>query len=128
MMLLRTHHEAIIVSDYAASKRFYTQALGLEIGSEAHRVERHSYRLDLRQPDGTQIELFSLPNSTKRPSYPEACGLRHLAFEVTDIESAVSELQRHEITVENARVDEHTGKRFSFFADPDDLPLELYER
>jgi glyoxylase I family protein len=128
MMLLRIHHVAIIVSDYEVSKRFYTQTLGLEVVSEVHRKERNSYKLDLRLADGIQIELFSFPDPPKRPSYPEACGLRHLAFVVADIDLAVEELQSHGVVVEEIRVDEHTGKRFTFFADPDGLPLELYER
>jgi glyoxylase I family protein len=128
MKLLRTHHVAIIVSDYEASRRFYTEILGLEIVSEVHRAERNSYKLDLRLPDATQIELFSFPDPPKRPSYPEACGLRHLAFEVADIDAAVAEIQGRGVPVEPVRVDEHTGKRFTFFADPDGLPLELYER
>jgi glyoxylase I family protein len=127
MNLLRTHHVAIIVSDYEVSRRFYTQTLGLEVVSENHRTERNSYKLDLRLPDGTQIELFSFPDPPRRPSYPEACGLRHLAFEVADIDETIVELQSHGVAVEQVRVDEHTGKRFTFFADPDGLPLELYE-
>jgi glyoxylase I family protein len=127
MNILRTHHVAIIVSDYEVSRRFYTQTLGLEVVSENHRTERNSYKLDLRLPDGTQIELFSFPDPPRRPSYPEACGLRHLAFEVADIDETIVELQSHGVAVEQVRVDEHTGKRFTFFADPDGLPLELYE-
>jgi glyoxylase I family protein len=128
MKLLRTHHVAIICSDYEASKRFYTQTLGLEVVSEVHRSERRSYKLDLRLPDGTQIELFSFPDPPRRLSYPEACGLRHLAFEVADLDEAVAELGRQGVAVERVRIDESTGKRFTFFADPDGLPLELYER
>jgi glyoxylase I family protein len=128
MKLLRTHHVALICSDYETSKEFYTRTLGLEVVSEVHRKERHSYKLDLRLPDGTQIELFSFPDPPKRPSYPEACGLRHLAFEVADIDEAVGDLRSRGVAVENVRVDEHTGKRFTFFADPDGLPLELYEK
>jgi glyoxylase I family protein len=128
MRLLRTHHVAIICSDYESSRRFYTETLGLEIISEVHRKERDSYKLDLRIPDGTQIELFSFPDPPKRLSYPEACGLRHLAFEVADIDEAVAHLQGQGVTVEVVRMDELTGKRFTFFADPDGLPLELYER
>ena len=127
MKLLRTHHVAIISSDYSKSKRFYTEILELEIVSEVHRAERNSYKLDLRLPDGTQIELFSFPNPPARPSYPEACGLRHLAFEVADIDEAVENLRGKGVVVEPVRIDEHTGKRFTFFADPDGLPLELYE-
>jgi glyoxylase I family protein len=128
MILVRTHHVAIIVSDYEISKRFYTETLGLRVVSEVHRQDRNSYKLDLRLPDGTQIELFSFPDPPKRLSYPEACGLRHLAFEVADIDVAVGDLRGRGVAVEAVRVDEHTGKRFTFFADPDGLPLELYER
>jgi glyoxylase I family protein len=128
MKILRTHHVAIICSDYDASKRFYAETLGLEIIREVHRSERGSYKLDLRASDGVQIELFSFPNPPQRLSYPEACGLRHLAFEVSDIDEAVKELEEKGVLVERVRIDEHTGKRFTFFADPDGLPLELYER
>jgi glyoxylase I family protein len=128
MKILRTHHVAVICSDYETSKRFYTQILGLEVVSEVYRRQRNSYKLDLRIPDGIQVELFSFPGPPKRPSYPEACGLRHLAFEVPDIDQAVAELQVAGVSVEPVRVDEYTGKRFTFFADPDGLPLELYER
>lgn len=128
MRLLRTHHIAIICSEYEMSRRFYTEILGLDIISEVHRKERNSYKLDLRIPDGTQIELFSFSNPPRRLSYPEACGLRHLAFEVVNIDEAVAHLQSEGVAVEVVRVDEFTGKRFTFFADPDGLPLELYER
>ncbi len=128
MKILRTHHVAIICSDYERSRRFYTEVLGLEVVSEVYRAERRSYKLDLRLPDGTQIELFSFPDPPKRLSCPEACGLRHLAFEVADVGAAVAELEGLGVTVEPVRVDEQTGRRFTFFADPDGLPLELYER
>jgi glyoxylase I family protein len=127
MRLLGTHHVAIISSNYAISKRFYTEILKLEIVSEVYRDDRDSYKLNLRLPDQTEIELFSFPDPPRRPSYPEACGLRHLAFAVDDLEQAVADLRRHEVSVEDIRVDEYTGKRFTFFADPDGLPLELYE-
>jgi glyoxylase I family protein len=127
MKILGTHHVAIICSDYERSKRFYTHVLGLEVVAEVFRQERDSYKLDLRLPDGKQIELFSFPNPPKRLSYPEACGLRHLAFEVANVEEAVEELSKQGVAVEKVRVDEYTGKRFTFFADPDGLPLELYE-
>ena len=126
--LSRTHHVAVICSDYERSRQFYVEILGLEVVREVHRRERDSYKLDLRLPDGTQIELFSFPDPPRRPSYPEACGLRHLAFEVADVNEAVRELQGKGFVVEPVRIDEHTGKRFTFFADPDGLPLELYER
>ena len=127
MTILGTHHAAVICSDYERSKRFYTEVLGLEVVAEVYRADRNSYKLDLRLPDGTQVELFSFPDPPKRPSYPEACGLRHLAFRVPDVAAAVAELQACGVAAEPVRVDESTGKRFTFFADPDGLPLELYE-
>jgi glyoxylase I family protein len=127
-LVLGTHHVAVICSDYERSKRFYAEVLGLEVISEVYREARRSYKLDLKLPDGTQVELFSFPDPPTRPSYPEACGLRHLAFAVADLDAAVAHLQKHGVAVEPVRVDEHTGRRFTFFADPDGLPLELYER
>jgi len=127
MLFDRIHHAAIICSDYAVSKRFYTEILGLTVVREVHRRERGSYKLDLALPDGAQIELFSFPEPPPRPSYPEACGLRHLAFVTPDLDGAVRDLQDKGVSVEPVRVDEHTGRRFTFFADPDGLPLELYE-
>ena len=127
MEISRIHHIAIIASDYARSKRFYTEVLGLEILAEAYRSQRDSWKLDLRVSDGVQIELFSFPSPPPRVSRPEACGLRHLAFVVSDIEQAIVHLKDRAIEVEPVRVDEYTGKRFTFFADPDGLPLELYE-
>jgi glyoxylase I family protein len=127
MNISRVHHLAVICSDYAKSKRFYTEILRLPILSEIHRADRDSYKLDLALPDGIQIELFSFPNAPSRLSYPEACGLRHLAFEVCDLDHAVAMLASHGVSVEEVRVDELTGKRYTFFADPDGLPLELYE-
>jgi glyoxylase I family protein len=121
------HHVAIICSDYEKSRYFYSNILGLAIVSESYRPERASHKLDLALPDGTQIELFSFPDPPQRPSYPETCGLRHLAFAVRDLEQAVARLSAHGIVVEEVRVDELTGKRYTFFADPDGLPLELYE-
>lgn len=123
----KIHHVAIICSDYEISKEFYVEKLGFEIIREIYREERQSYKLDLKIGE-SQIELFSFPNSPKRPSYPEACGLRHLAFEVDDIEEAVKELKGKNIQVEEVRIDEYTGKKFTFFNDPDGLPLELYEK
>ena len=127
MNLLRLHHAAIIASDYSRSKAFYTEVLGLRIIAETYREARDSWKLDLELPDGTQIELFSFSDPPKRPSYPEACGLRHLAFTVADMAEAVNLLEAKGVAVEPVRVDELTGKRFTFFADPDGLPLELYE-
>ena len=123
----KIHHVAIICSNYEISKEFYVEKLGFEIIRELYREERQSYKLDLKLGE-SQIELFSFPNSPKRPSYPEACGLRHLAFEVDDIEEAVKELKGKNIQVEEIRIDEYTEKKFTFFNDPDGLPLELYEK
>ena len=127
-MLLRIHHTAIICADYARSRHFYTEVLGLRVIAETYREARRSYKLDLALPDGSQIELFSFPGAPPRPSYPEAQGLRHLAYEVDDVASGKRELEAKGVVVEPVRVDELTGKRFTFFADPDGLPLELYER
>ncbi|MFA0508077.1 MULTISPECIES: VOC family protein [unclassified Vibrio] len=126
-MLKGIHHAAIICSDYQASKRFYTEILKLEIIAENYREARQSYKLDLALPNGAQIELFSFPNAPERPSFPEAQGLRHLAFCVDDVQQIKSYLERQGIEVEPIRVDEFTGKSFTFFADPDGLPLELYQ-
>jgi glyoxylase I family protein len=127
MSFLSIHHVAIICSDYERSKHFYTQILGLKIIAEAYRAERQSYKLDLAVADGTQLELFSFPNPPERPSRPEACGLRHLAFAVADVEQIKMDLEQKGIVVEPIRVDEYTSKKFTFFADPDGLPLEVYE-
>lgn len=127
MPFLGFHHIAIICRDYTRSKRFYTEILGAEIIAETYRAERESYKLDLRFPDGSQIELFSFPNPPSRPTTPESCGLRHLAFRVERVEQAVAYLQNFAISCEPVRIDPLTGKRFTFFRDPDDLPLELYE-
>lgn len=127
MRLNKIHHIAIIASNYEVSKKFYTEILGLEVIREVYRKERDSYKLDLKLGD-SEIELFSFPNAPVRPSYPEARGLRHLAFEVDNIDEAITELNLHGIECEPIRIDEFTGKRFTFFEDPDKLPLELYER
>jgi glyoxylase I family protein len=127
MKILRLHHVAVICSDYQQSRRFYTEVLGLPSISEFYRAERDSYKLDLALPGGGQIELFSFPRPPQRPTRPEACGLRHLALAVADIQAAVEHIRRHGITVEAVRVDELTGKRYTFFADPDGLPIEFYE-
>ncbi len=126
-MLKRIHHAAIICSDYPRSKAFYVGVLGLEIIAENYREARDSYKLDLALPDGSQIELFSFPDAPVRPSYPEAQGLRHLAFCVDDVTAAKQKLEQQGIVVEPIRVDEFTGKQYTFFADPDGLPLELYQ-
>jgi glyoxylase I family protein len=127
MKLLNVHHIAIICSDYQKSKSFYTEMLGLEIIKETFRSERNSYKLDLKVNETTQLELFSFPHPPSRVSRPEACGLRHLAFGVADIQESVRELKQRGIDCEEIRIDEITNKRFTFFSDPDDLPLELYE-
>jgi len=128
LQLNAIHHIAIICSNYDVSKKFYTEVLGLKIVGEFYREQRKSWKLDLALGDRYSIELFSFPDPPERVSRPEACGLRHLAFEVGDIEKAVNELKQKNIFVEDVRVDEFTGKRFTFFADPDGLPIELYER
>ncbi|MEC5217173.1 glyoxylase I family protein [Actimicrobium sp. GrIS 1.19] len=126
-MLLRIHHAAIICADYARSRRFYVETLGLTVVAEHFRAERNSWKLDLALPDGAQIELFSFPDAPPRPSWPEAQGLRHLAFAVNDVARCKAELEAAGIAVEPIRIDEFTQRRFVFFADPDGLPLELYE-
>lgn len=127
-MLLGIDHVAIICSDYPKSKHFYSELLGLPIIHEEYRTERDSYKLDLALPDGSQLELFSFPEAPKRPSFPEAQGLRHLSFRVNDIDAAVKWLRNNNISTQQIRVDSITNRRFVFFNDPDELPLELYER
>ncbi|MEH2168462.1 MAG: VOC family protein [Nostoc sp.] len=128
MKTIGIHHIAIICSDYDRSKKFYVEVLGFSIIQETFRAERNSYKLDLKVAENTQIELFSFPNPPERPSKPEACGLRHLAFQVDDVKETVFYLKSKGLEVENIRVDEITGKKFTFFKDPDNLPLEIYER
>lgn len=124
----KVHHIAIICSDYQKSKHFYNEILGLKIVQEIYREARQSYKLDLAIGDNYVIELFSFVNPPLRPSRPESCGLRHLAFEVTNVEEAKAALEQKGVAVEPIRIDEFTGKKFTFFADPDDLPLEIYEQ
>ncbi|MEH2397585.1 SMU1112c/YaeR family gloxylase I-like metalloprotein [Nostoc sp.] len=121
------HHVAIICSNYDRSKNFYVEVLGFSIIQETFRAERNSYKLDLKVAENTQIELFSFPNPPQRFSSPEACGLRHLAFKVDDIEETIFYLNSQGVETENIRIDEITGKKFTFFKDPDNLPLEIYE-
>ena len=121
------HHIAIICSDYQQSKKFYTEVLGFSVVHEEYRKERDSYKLDLAINNETQIELFSFPNPPKRVTSPEACGLRHLAFHVHNIDEVVSYLQSRDIEVEEIRTDPITQRRFTFLRDPDNLPLELVE-
>ena len=127
-LLNSIHHIAIICSDYEASKKFYTEIFGLTIIKETFRAERDSYKLDLALNGVYTIELFSFPNPPKRPSRPEAMGLRHLAFEVDDLEEVIHHLDKNNILSEAIRIDEITGKRFTFIADPDALPIEFYEK
>ena len=128
MKLRRIHHVAIICSDYERSKRFYTEVLGLTVLAETHQPRRNSFKLDLALPDGGKIELFHFPHAPQRLSYPEAQGLRHFAFEVDDVLQWKTHLEAHGVTVEQVRLDEYTHRQFVFFADPDNLPIELYER
>ncbi len=124
----RIHHIAIICSDYERSKKFYTEILGLELVREIYRKERDSFKADLALNGQYVIELFSFPHPPQRLSRPEGTGLRHLAFEVNDIDKAVDFLQQHSITAEPVRTDEATGKQFTFIEDPDGLPIEFYEK
>ena len=124
---MKIHHIAIICSDYQVSKNFYTEVLGLQILREVYREERDSYKLDLGIGDHYVIELFSFPNPPARPSRPESCGLRHLAFSVENIEEKRNELTRKGLICEDIRIDEFTDRKFFFIQDPDDLPLEFYE-
>jgi glyoxylase I family protein len=128
LTLKAVHHIAIICSNYQRSKEFYTEVLGFTVLAEVYRAERNSYKLDLGLNGQYTIELFSFPSPPPRVSRPEATGLRHLAFEVDNLDEAVKELQLHHIEPEPIRVDEFTRKRFTFFSDPDQLPIELYEK
>ena len=127
-MLNKIHHIAVICSNYFESKKFYTEILGLEIIREVYRKERDSYKLDLALNGQYIIELFSFPNPPERVSSPEARGLRHLCFEVDNVEKAIQNIQNKGIVTENIRIDEITGKKFCFFQDPDKLPIEFYEK
>ncbi|MBK0384143.1 VOC family protein [Pedobacter sp. SD-b] len=126
-MIKTLHHIAIICSDYEKSKQFYTEVLGFKIEQEILRKERQSYKLDLSLNGTYLIELFSFPNPTERPSRPEATGLRHIAFGVENLDESVEMLKNKGIEAEPIRIDEFTDKRFTFFADPDNLPIEFYE-
>lgn len=128
MKINAIHHIAILTDDYEQSKRFYTEVLGFEVIRETYRAERQSYKLDLAIAGHYQVELFSFPEFRERGSYPEAKGLRHLAFAVDDVEAAAMELKARNIPVEPVRIDELTNKKFVFFADPNGQPLELYEK
>jgi glyoxylase I family protein len=128
LIINKVHHIAIICSNYAVSKQFYTEVIGLEILNETYRAERDSYKLDLALNGNYVIELFSFPNPPKRPSRPEATGLRHLAFEVNNLEEVVLKMNSLNISIEPIRIDEFTDKKFTFIADPDGLPIEFYEK
>ncbi len=128
LKLNHVHHIAIICKNYEVSKNFYTKVLGFTIKQEVYRKERDSYKLDLSLNGKYVIELFSFPNTPTRPSRPEAAGLRHIAFEVDSIDDTVVELSKHNIIAELVRIDEFTKKKFTFIADPDDLPIEFYEK
>lgn len=128
LKLNRIHHVAVICSDYQKSKHFYMDILGLKAVQEVYREERNSYKLDLEVGDHYQIELFSFPNPPQRPGNPEAADLRHLAFEVDSVEESVKYLVSQGVDVEPIRIDHLTGKRYTFFKDPDGLPLEFYEK
>jgi glyoxylase I family protein len=121
------HHIAIICADYEKSKRFYTEILGFQIKNEVYREERQSFKLDLSLNGHYLIELFSFPDPPQRLSRPESTGLRHIAFGVNSIEEACLFLKDNQIETEDIRIDEYTGRKFTFFADPDDLPIEFYE-
>lgn len=126
-MFNRIHHVAVICSDYAKSKRFYVEILGLKVVRETYREDRKSFKLDLTVGGKYQLELFSFPNPPQRVSSPEACGLRHIAFEVENVRAVAEILADKGIQVEPIRVDEQMHKHFTFFRDPDDLPIEIYE-
>ena len=127
MNIERLHHIAIICSNYEVSKQFYTKILGFKIENEVYRKERNSYKLDLSLNGQYLIELFSFPNPPARQTRPEATGLRHISFGAKDIENSIAILKSQNIITEPIRIDEYTGKKFTFFTDPDNLPLEIYE-
>lgn len=126
-MLDIIHHIAIIVSDIEAAKKFYVTKLGFPIIRENYRPERGDWKLDLSMNDTTELELFAVKNPPERVSRPEACGLRHLAFKVESVDNMVKELARREIECEPVRLDAYTGKKLTFFFDPDGLPIEIHE-
>ena len=127
MNLSKIHHIAIIVSDYEAAKDFYVNKLGVSIIRENYRAERKDWKLDLSVNEHTELEIFAEPNPLKRVNYPKACGLRHLAFCVESVEQTVGELEEVGIECEPIRADDYTGKKITFFHDPDGRPLELHE-
>lgn len=128
MKLNKIHHVAIICSNYEQSKKFYVETLGLEVVEETYQEARKSYKLDLAVGECYQIELFAFPEAPERVNYPEARGLRHIAFEVDDILTSIEELNQQGVLTESLRVDALTNKKFTFFKDPDGLPIEIYEK
>ena len=126
--LNKVHHIAIICSDYECSLKFYTDILGLRVVAEHYRADRQSYKTDLAIGNSYVVELFSFPSPPQRQSHPEQAGLRHLAFEVDNIEETARQLSEKNIPTEPIRTDEYTGKRFFFIQDPDNQPIELYEK
>lgn len=126
--LTRLHHVALITQQYETSKKFYTEVLGFDITAEVYRAERDSWKLDLCLNGQYTLELFSFPNPKTRASFPEACGLRHIAFEVEDVEAARNWLKKNKVDCQDIRIDEYTGKRFFFFYDPDQQPIEIYAK
>lgn len=127
-MLQGFHHVALICADAERSRRFYVDVLGFRVAAEHYRAERRSWKIDLDGPGGMRLELFTFPGAPPRPSRPEAQGLRHLAFSVADVQAVRARLQAHGIECEDIRIDEYTGRRFFFCADPDQLPIEFYEQ
>ena len=126
-MFNRIHHIAIICSNYLRSKHFYVDLLELQIVREVYRQDRKSFKLDLQVGDQYQIELFSFPDPPARVSDPEACGLRHIAFEVDSVRDIAQKLSARGVEVEPIRIDEATNKSYTFFRDPDGLPIEIHE-
>lgn len=127
MNLSAIHHVAIIVSDYEKAKDFYVEKLRFPVIRENYRPDRKDWKIDLQLSDSVELEIFVEPNAPERVNYPEACGLRHLAFQVVSVEETVKELEKSGIVCEPIRIDEYTGKKMTFFADPDGLPLEIHE-
>lgn len=128
-MLDNIHHIAIICSDYESAMNFYVKGLGFTVLSDILRPEKNDRLIMLSLGEGTdtQIELFIKPCAPARPSYPEARGLRHLAFRVKDVEELVSDLAEKGIAAEEIRRDSFTGEKMTFIHDPDGLPIELHE-
>ena len=125
MQLNQIHHVAILASDYEKTKEFYVEKLGFQVIRDVYREDRDDYKIDLQLGD-CELEVFVVKNAPQRPNYPEALGLRHLAFKVADIEEAVAWLNAKGIETEPVRFDIYTQNRMTFFKDPDGLPLEIH--